>query len=765
MTSEAQTPAQQSASHAALLPDVPRAPPSQLADVARAPSPSPPSAVLEASPDLDYHKVVLAPQEPRVVRPLPVMARALQGSEPAPVPSDARATSRASDKAPPPPSPLVAPTARPDAPRPWQQVSPLIQASLHARNEFKKAYRQPRPKTFTVLSSSSGQFERDKPHLLTGQKVSPQQALSIHTKRRTTSATKLSSLIAAQEDVRPTDDARPRPLSALHGETIAPTPSYIGRERGVLPAWLREQYEEGNVLYPPPDPTDASVASVYEALDRKACPTMSGSERAAASINRNTPFFPPHERDRERAERATLDGSVVDEYRKLNEATSVGKRSSLESMRTERSKLDRKRSKGTLSARGRRADQPQQTAPQTPGQQLWEAGTYAGFKSMPSTRDLRMQVAPRLSTKRSLTYRPPQEFQPFLAPGAPGDTTAESVDAHDAPDDGDRSAGDALAQGTTLSRAESMPRLGAQKPSLSRSQSQPLRQAPDAQRSVPLDTLAKGGRKHPHERKASGSFTYTPLARSASQRLASTRDDSAPLAPGEGSPRWSFDGGRPETQRESETPLVRPSRRRANRHHKAKDATSGSHTPRRQVSSDADPALRSPAPSAATRLARTDDAAAPSGVHEAPANEEPNASDTPDTSNTPAASDTPAPSDTPATSDTPAADGADAPATAGQASDAPHTSDTTAQDKDLSHPSSHAPTAPAAGAEAAEGTTSDAPAVDNAAPLAAASTDSVPHDAPDTTGSATPRAASTADSVPAPPPKDAAPSPTAPETA
>lgn len=418
--------------------DLPKAPPRSVPD--RRPSRY---GLLDhvQEPELGYHKVVFSPSEPRLVRPRPVVAstpaHAVPLSRPrspslppAPIPptqpvppapnDEAELAMPASSSKPMgmlPDSPIAVPALRPPAPMPLQQVSPLIQASLNARSEFKKASRQWRPKTFTVLSSSSGQFEPDKPHLLNGQEVSP-QALSVHTKRRTTSATKLSSQLASQNpDTGAVGDAS-------RTQTIAPKPSYLGRERGVLPAWLREQYEEGNVLYPPPDPADRSVVSVFDALHNKAQQSMNGSERAAASINRNTPFFPPHERDRERAERVTANGSGPEQYRKLNEETSVGKRSSTETL-GERPKLGTSRSKAHLKSRRPESGM----ASHTWGTQF-EAGTYAGFKTTSMTREHLMQL-PHVSSKRSFHYRPIREFQPMLA--MPHDATDAEDRAHDDP--------------------------------------------------------------------------------------------------------------------------------------------------------------------------------------------------------------------------------------------------------------------------------------------------------------------------------------------
>lgn len=446
-------------------------------------------------PELGYHKVVFSPSEPRLVRPRPVVASTPANAssmsrprspvlppapaQPAPpAPEEADLTAPTTSSKPMgilPDSPISVPALRPPAPMPLQQVSPLIQASLNARSEFKKASRQWRPKTFTVLSSSSGQFEPDKPHLLNGQEVSP-QSLSVHTKQRTTSATKLSSQLASQ-DLSGVGDSS-------HTQTIAPRPSYFGRERGVLPAWLREQYEEGNVLYPPPDPTDTSVMSVFDALHKKAQQSMNGSERAAASINRNTPFFPPHERDRERAERATANGSGPEQYRKLNEETSVGKRSSVETL-GERLKLGTSRSKAHLK---NRRPEPGM-ANHTWGTQF-EAGTYAGFKT-PMARDQRMQL-PHVSSKRSFHYRPIQEFQPMLAiPHYGADGHAEETDR-------------------SRTNEEGEPFGPQDAPRLSRTQSLTLRPS-EVQRSIHGDAM-RSRVKAEHRVSASPVFSYSRRA-------------------------------------------------------------------------------------------------------------------------------------------------------------------------------------------------------------------------------------------------------------
>ena len=195
------------------------------------------------------------------------------------------------------------------------------------------------------------------------------------------------------------------------GPTIAPTPSYLGRHHGILPAWLREQQEEGNVAYAPPD--DLSTPSVFEALDEKVQESMNGSERAAASINRNTPFFPPHKRDLDRVAQADLDGSAPAHYRALNAQTSAASDAG-----GTRMKLSTSRSKSMLNSGKTAASMPRRRVDPAWGT-LLESGTYAGFKSTPSARDLRL-LTPRkeLGSKRSaqLTMPPSQEFQPMRTP-------------------------------------------------------------------------------------------------------------------------------------------------------------------------------------------------------------------------------------------------------------------------------------------------------------------------------------------------------------
>ncbi|PKI85828.1 hypothetical protein MVES1_000313 [Malassezia vespertilionis] len=371
-----------------ILMEVPKAPPRQVSD----------EDTLDDPP--------LALSSPRVVRPKPVLARPSNpASEAAEGELSRRASedagpSRYSEKLPESPMPFGARLERPSAPLLLPLVSPLIQAGLNARSEVKRLSRQAsRPKTFTVLSSSSGQVPRAKPRLLTGQEAPLPRVQPQSTKRR--SINRFPSILS---DVRlPCNDALD--TLSLPGQTIAPRPSYVSREHNILPAWLREQQFEGNVAYVPPDANTSLSQSVFESFD-DVHESMSGSERAAASINRNTPFFPPHERDLERLARADMEGCGPAHYRALNAQISGDARSE-------------KLSRPKPSVSRRRVDPAWGT--------LLDAGTYAGFKLTPSGRDLRL-LTPRkdVGGKRALPLMPPnQEFQPMLAP--PSMQRAESI--------------------------------------------------------------------------------------------------------------------------------------------------------------------------------------------------------------------------------------------------------------------------------------------------------------------------------------------------
>ena len=291
---------------------------------------------------------------------------------------------------------------RPSAPLPHQQVSPLILASLNARSEAKRATRQAsRPKTFTVLSSSSGQVERDKARLLTGQEAPPEaQPHAQHTSRRRVHAAVSRGALNTGEQAGAGGEhegAGGMPPA----QTIAPKPSYFTNEHGLLPAWLREQQEEDHVV----DPNAAQATkppSVLETLDRHATDRPMGEgERAAASIDRNTPFFPPHARDLERLEHATISGTAPAQYRALNAQTSESKL---------RDRLQSHRSRGALAPR-RRAMEPPPTLPW--GTQL-QAGTYAGFKPA-INQDLRL-LTPSSDThvRREFQHHFPPNYEPEL---------------------------------------------------------------------------------------------------------------------------------------------------------------------------------------------------------------------------------------------------------------------------------------------------------------------------------------------------------------
>ncbi|WFD32356.1 hypothetical protein MSPP1_003401 [Malassezia sp. CBS 17886] len=410
---------------APMLGDVPKAPPRQVPDDdERAPG---------ADADDERPR---SPENPRLVRPTPVVARASSEAADAVLPThdtlpplpteELLPVPRAPDKIPS-PALLRAALDRPNAPLP--QVSPLIQASLNARSEVKKASRQAtRPKTFTVLSSSSGQVERDKPRLLTGQEAPRRpQALWQGTKRRTHSLNKMSSLAALQE----TSEDFAGCLSTPR-QTVAPKPSYIGRADGILPAWLREQQEGGNAPPLRADGAGDPAPSVFEALDHKVQESLSSSEHAAASINRNTPFFPPHKRDLERVAQAHQDGSAAEHYRELNAQTSAHSESPPNMLGDGRTRALLARPRGPIGLGGNVPGVPRRRVDTTanPWGTMLDSGTYAGFKSTPSTRDLRLLTPGRdAAAKRPFQhhYPPNQEFQPNLAPPTPGGGADTSI--------------------------------------------------------------------------------------------------------------------------------------------------------------------------------------------------------------------------------------------------------------------------------------------------------------------------------------------------
>ncbi|WFD35014.1 hypothetical protein MCUN1_001860 [Malassezia cuniculi] len=350
---------------------------------------------------------------PRLVRPTPVVARPsrniLRGladdaqlhlhaievpSAPPPVVEEMDLLRATHDQSP------VRPTLldRPSAPLPPQQVSPLIQASLNARSEVKKASRQAlRPKTFTVLSSSSGQFDRAKARLLTGQEAPP-EAQPAHGKRRTHSLSK---------NALDEGDAKFSP------HTIAPKPSYLRKTSASLPAWLREQEEIGDK-----QGHELEGPSVLETLNNKA-EQMDAGQKAAASIDRNTPFFPPHQRDLERATEELQGGSLA-RYRALNAQTSE----------TSRSRLHSSKSKQALQRRRSEALQSQVQ----PWGTMLEAGTYAGFRPLTSRGDLRLLTPLKEQQAK-------REFQHHFPPGEPTHDHENHDEPHERPSSSARADG------------------------------------------------------------------------------------------------------------------------------------------------------------------------------------------------------------------------------------------------------------------------------------------------------------------------------------
>ena len=120
-----------------------------------------------------------------------------------------------------------------------------------------------------MLSSSSGQVERDKARLLTGQEAPPEaQPHAQHTSRRRVHAAVSRGALNTGEQAGAGGEhegAGGMPPA----QTIAPKPSYFTNEQGLLPAWLREQQEEDHVV----DPNAAQATkppSVLETLDRHA---------------------------------------------------------------------------------------------------------------------------------------------------------------------------------------------------------------------------------------------------------------------------------------------------------------------------------------------------------------------------------------------------------------------------------------------------------------------------------------------------------------
>lgn len=215
-------------------------------------------------------------------------------------------------------------------PLPPRHISPLIQAGLNARIQVKKKQEALPPKTFTVLQSTQSRHPAEKPRLLTGQAAPP----PLPSKRRSITDTRISgsSITGGQGDAstsRISDhvpDRRVGPLPA----PIAPKPSYGGKSKTGVPAWLREQEElqkttsldhHNEPSTPPRDGHNRSAshskrtkkkrttseAQRIQFLDDDSSSsenedegTLSEQARSAASIDRNNPFF-QHGRDVERS--------------------------------------------------------------------------------------------------------------------------------------------------------------------------------------------------------------------------------------------------------------------------------------------------------------------------------------------------------------------------------------------------------------------------------------------------------------------------------
>lgn len=223
-------------------------------------------------------------------------------------------------------------------PLPPRHISPLIQASLNARSQVRKAKEALPPKTFTVLQSTQSRHPLEKPRLLTGQAAPPPPPPPAQ-KRRSITETRISSSSitgggvaggtgttssskAATEHV---PERRAGPLPA----PIAPKASYGTNRKTSVPAWLQEQeelqrsssLEHHNAAPPPRDHSHSrttshskgrkkrttSEAARIQFLDNEsdsssddADGTLSEQARSAASIDRNNPFF-QHGRDHERS--------------------------------------------------------------------------------------------------------------------------------------------------------------------------------------------------------------------------------------------------------------------------------------------------------------------------------------------------------------------------------------------------------------------------------------------------------------------------------
>lgn len=237
---------------------------------------------------------------------------------------------------------------RPPPPLPPRHISPLIQAGLNARREVKSRKEALPPKTFTVLQSTNDKHPlRETPRLLTGQAAPPPPTSYAAPKKKSlpgseprrsivdlagmsaTSAigkeqgTKAPVVIPSGEHTSPKNRVGPLP------PTIAPKPSYVGKGKEGIPAWLREQehlqrsslldHHNSSVAAPSDRVSSSSntrlrskkrttsAAHRIEFLDNESDEedesggeeTMSEQAKSAASIDRNNPFF-QHSRDANR---------------------------------------------------------------------------------------------------------------------------------------------------------------------------------------------------------------------------------------------------------------------------------------------------------------------------------------------------------------------------------------------------------------------------------------------------------------------------------
>lgn len=227
---------------------------------------------------------------------------------------------------------------RPPPPLPPRHISPLIQAGLNARREVKSRKEALPPKTFTVLQSTSDKHPlKETPRLLTGQAAPPppssytpkKKSLPGSEPRRSIvdlagmSATSVAGGGQGTKSVveHPSPKNRVGPLPP----TIAPKPSYVGKGKEGVPAWLREQehlqrsspldHHNSSVTAPSDRVSSCntrlrskkrttSAAHRIEFLDNESDEeeesggedTMSEQAKSAASIDRNNPFF-QHSRD------------------------------------------------------------------------------------------------------------------------------------------------------------------------------------------------------------------------------------------------------------------------------------------------------------------------------------------------------------------------------------------------------------------------------------------------------------------------------------